>query len=285
MSASTRLLILGATGQLGTALATRAPESVRIGSRELDLTSSGLSLELRDLISSVRPSAVVNCAAFTAVDRAEAEEPLATAVNGGAVGILAEVAAECDVPIVTFSTDYVFDGSKGEPYVESDSPSPLNAYGRSKVTGELAALAQGGQVLVIRTSWVISSTHPNFVATMLRLVGSGESVSVVGDQFGSPTVATDLALGTLQALEQGVTGILHLSNFGQTTWFDLARAATSLAGLDASLVQPCSTAEYPTLAARPRYSVLGTERTDELQFEMPPWERSLATVVARITSH
>jgi dTDP-4-dehydrorhamnose reductase len=201
-------------------------------------------------------------------------------VNGTSVGILAEVAAEAQIPFVTYSTDYVFDGQGREPYVESSPTDPINAYGASKLIGERLALQANPRTLVIRTSWVISGTHPNFVATMLRLAGEGRSVRVVNDQHGCPTVATDLARATLQAMKTSATGLLHLTNAGATTWFELARTAVALAGLDSDLIQPCPTEEYPTPARRPSYSVLGSERIEGLGMNaLPPWQDSLPDVV------
>jgi dTDP-4-dehydrorhamnose reductase len=201
-------------------------------------------------------------------------------VNGIAVGILSEVAAESDIPFVTYSTDYVFNGRSRDPYLESSPPEPINAYGRSKLIGEELALAANPKALVIRTSWVISGTHPNFVATMLRLAGEGRELKVVADQIGCPTIAPDLAVATLEAIRHGVTGLLHLTNQDPTTWFHLARSAVELAGLDPDLITSCSTEEYPTRAVRPAYSVLGSERMGALGLtRLPPWRESLTEVV------
>ncbi len=200
-------------------------------------------------------------------------------LNATAVGELAAAAARRTIPFVTFSTDYVFDGSAGEPYLESSPTAPINAYGRSKLAGERLALAAHPGTLIIRTSWVISGTHPNFVATMLRLARERE-LRVVDDQVGNPTVAADLATATLDALDRGVTGILHLTNTGSTTWYELARAAVEMAGGDVDRIGPCTTDEYPTAARRPRYSVLGSERRETLGIgALPHWRDSLGEVV------
>ncbi len=194
---------------------------------------------------------------------------------------MARYCAAAAVPLVTFSSDYVFPGDGDRPYVESDPTDPVNAYGRSKLAGERAALELHPAALVIRTSWVVSATHPNFVATMLRLAGSGEPWQVVDDQVGCPTVAADLAAATLAALEAGASGILHRVNGGATTWYRLAVAAVELGGGDPGLIEPCATADYPTPARRPRYSVLGSERASRLGLPaLPAWRDSLPEVVA-----
>ena len=180
--------------------------------------------------------------------------------------------------LVTYSTDYVFPGTGTRPYVESDPTAPVNAYGRSKLAGEEAALTHPG-VLVISTSWVVSATHPNFVATMIR--NARERVlRVVDDQKGCPTIADDLAAATLTAIDVGAAGLLHLTNRGETTWFEFAREAVGLAGIDPGRIAPIGTEEYPTPARRPAYSVLGSERRESLGIDqLPPWRDSLPAVV------
>lgn len=276
------ILLLGATGQLGTAMRVLLSDYVAPSRAELDLSEIDFD-RADEVVSTARPDVVVNCAAYTAVDRAEDEEDLATVVNGEAVGVLAEVTARRGIPLVTFSTDYVFEGSGTTPYVESDASEPVNAYGRSKLVGEKLALEANPNALVIRTSWVISGTHPNFVATMLRLASEGRELAVVDDQHGRPTVAGDLARATLDAVEKRASGLLHLTNEDTTTWFGLARASIELAGLDPELIQPCRTEDYPTPAARPAYSVLGSERRDALGVDpLPHWQDSLPSLVSEL---
>jgi len=270
------ILVTGGAGQLGTAFRRVLPEARYVDLPDLDLTRRDL---LAAALEEMRPEAIVNCAAYTAVDRAEHEEALATLVNGAAVGVMAEHAARRRIPLLTFSTDYVFPGDAVEPYLESSPTGPINAYGRSKLAGERAALAACPGALVVRTSWLVSGTHSNFVATMLRLAGEGV-VRVVDDQQGCPTMADDLAPAAWAALQAGATGVLHLTNSGETTWFDFARAAVALAGLDPGRLVPCPTADYPTPARRPAYSVLGSERRRPLGLpELPPWQESLPAVV------
>jgi dTDP-4-dehydrorhamnose reductase len=273
------ILIIGAGGQVGTALAAQ-PGTLGITRRELDLAEATES-DAAALIDAHQPDVVINAAAYTAVDRAETEEDLATRVNGEAVGMLARVCAARRIPFVTYSTDYVFDGNGTRPYLETDPVDPINAYGRSKLVGEQAVLEAGDTGLVIRTSWVISATHPNFVATMLRLTGEGRQLNVIDDQHGRPTIAADLATATLRAVEVGAAGILHLANHGETTWYELARTAVEMAGRDPGLIRPCATADYPTPAKRPAYSTLDTTRAEGLGVEpLPDWRQSLPAVVA-----
>jgi len=270
------ILVTGGAGQLGTAFRKVLPEARYIDLADLDLTDlEGLAAGLKEM----RPEAIVNCAAYTAVDRAEQEEAMATTVNGAAVGVMAQHAARHRVPFLTFSTDYVFRGDGEEPYLESSPTDPINAYGRSKLAGEQAALAACSEALVVRTSWLVSGTHPNFVATMLRLAAERE-VRVVDNQRGCPTMVDDLAPASWAALRAGASGLLHLTNSGETTWFGFARAAVARAGLDPGRIVPCTTADYPTPARRPAYSVLGSERRGPLGLpDLPHWEASLPAVV------
>jgi len=272
------LLVTGAAGQVGTALMRLRPDARFIDLPDLDLTDPEATTGFLDDLA---PGAIINAAAYTAVDRAEEQEELATAVNGSAVGTLAAYADRAGIPFVTYSTDYVFAGTGSVPYLESSPTDPINAYGRSKLVGERAAAQYPGS-LIIRTSWLVSGTHPNFIATMLRLAAERE-LRVVDDQWGCPTMAADLAAATLQALDTGAAGYLHLTNQGPTTWFRFARAAVTLAGIDPDQISPCSTEEYPTPAARPAYSVMASERMSELGIEaLPAWEESLPAVVAQL---
>jgi dTDP-4-dehydrorhamnose reductase len=273
-------LLLGARGQVGTAFVGLLNEHRPVTRSELDLGRAGRD-EVHAFVNDAHPSIVVNCAAYTAVDRAEEEEELATRVNGDAVGWLAEAAAGLAVPFLTFSTDYVFDGTGARPYLESDPTDPINAYGRSKEAGEHAALGVGEETLIVRTSWVLSATHRNFVTTILSRAGEGRGLKVVDDQVGCPTMADDLARAAWSAVEAGASGLLHLTNQGETTWFELARASMERAGLDLSLIESCTTEEFPTPARRPSYSVLGSERAGPLGLDpMPIWQDSLDGVVS-----
>lgn len=275
------MLVTGGTGQLGTAMRRLVPEADFPSRPELDLSDPA---GVGSYLERTRPEAIVNCAAYTAVDRAEEEEGLATVVNGESVGVMARFAAAAGIAFVTFSTDYVFDGTATEPYLESHPTDPINAYGRSKLAGEREALDAHEGALVIRTSWVISGTHPNFVATMLRLATERDTLRVVADQRGRPTCVQDLAPAALAALRAGAAGLLHLTNEGETSWHELASAAIEEAGLDAT-VEPISTRDYPTRARRPGYSVLGSERRDDLGLDpLPHWRKTLPTLVAGLRS-
>ncbi len=273
------IVVTGADGQLGTAFKkVLSSDDAYLTRADLDLTDLG---SIGPILKALQPTAVINCAAYTAVDAAEADEDLANTVNGHAVEELAKFCRSAGARFVTFSTDYVFDGSKEGGYVESDVPNPINAYGRSKLFGEGLALVADPDALIIRTSWLLSGTHHNFASTMLRLVAEGD-VSVVNDQFGRPTLVDDLAPATLEAMDDGLTGILHLTNSGVTNWFELARQIADIAGLDSGRVHPCTTAEYPTLAPRPASSVLDSER---LSNAMLPYEPSLTTAVHSLLRH
>jgi len=269
------ILVTGATGQLGTAFRRRLDESARFLDRsELDLAVAGAATEV---IHGLQPSVVINCAAYTAVDRAESEESLATAINGAAVGEMAAACAAVRARFVTYSTDYVFDGTKSIPYVESDATAPINAYGRSKLIGEALAMDANAESLVVRTSWVMSGTHRNFAAVMLDLIAKGD-VSVVNDQRGRPTLVNDLVIATLECVDAGMNG-------GVTTWYELARTIASIADLDPDRVKPCPSADYPTDAARPSNSVLDSERLDESGVSpLPDFHVALEEAVSELQS-
>ena len=274
-----RTLIIGAGGQLGTAFRGLLENAVSITRQELDLVTASEDEILR-LLRWHRPAYVINCAAYTNVDQAESEESLATEINGHAVGRLAGLCRVEGMRFVTYSTDYVFSGDGTRPYVESDPTDPVNAYGRSKLAGEGAALEANDSALIIRTSWVLSATHRNFVTAILTRAVRGEPLRVVNDQRGRPTIAADLACATLRALDRGVVGLLHLANEGEATWYELALEAVMKAGLDVSLVSPCATEDYPTPARRPRYSVLGSEVAADFALDpLPHWRSSIESVV------
>jgi dTDP-4-dehydrorhamnose reductase len=276
------ILVTGASGQLGAAFSRRLGEDAEyVDHSSLDLSEPGAADQT---IRRIRPSAVINCAAYTAVDRAETEEAIAFAVNAAAVEEMAVTCRDIGANFVTYSTDYVFDGTKPGPYVESDATSPINAYGRTKYAGEQLAFAANPDSLVIRTSWVMSGTHRNFASVMLELIAKGD-VTVVADQLGRPTFVDDLVTGTMSALDIGATGILHMANAGSATWYELARMIADIAGLDPERVMACTTAEYPTEAARPLNSVLDSERIAELEIApLPDFQGSLEAAVNQLRS-
>ena len=274
------IAVLGAAGQLGTAFMRRLGETATpITRKELDLADPA---SIHKWVKTKRPSLIINCAAYTAVDEAESNEAQAKAINTNAVGMLAEECERWGARFVTFSTDYVFDGTKATGYVESDATNPLSVYGRTKRDGERLALTRNPNSLIIRTSWLLSGTHPNFASTMLKLIRKG-SVRVVDDQRGRTTLVDDLARSTLECVEAGVNGILHLANQGEATWYELARQLASFAGLEPSRVEPCSTEDFPLPATRPANSVLDSERIASLGISpLPPYSESLRRVVDRL---
>jgi dTDP-4-dehydrorhamnose reductase len=276
------IVVTGANGQVGTAIMELLQyDSVGLTRADLDLCDIG---SIRRLLHQYNPSAIINCAAYTAVDQAETDQSTARAVNAEAVGELASVARDLDARFVTFSTDYVFDGEKIGSYVESDATGPINVYGESKLQGERLAFEANPESLIIRTSWVISGTHRSFVSTMIDLIGRGH-VRVVDDQRGRPTMAEDLATGTIGALAAEATGLIHMTNAEQMTWFSLAREIADLAGLDPTNVDPCSTEDFPRPARRPKNSSLSSERMQEFDLtDLPSSRRALERAVRQIVS-
>jgi len=272
-------VVTGGTGQLGTAFRPLLLGAVFPSRSELDL---GRIDRIPAILDRLAPDTLVNCAAYTAVDAAETDQAAAFTVNAAAVGAMAAWCATRGARFVTFSTDYVFDGTANRPYVESDPTCPINAYGRTKEAAERLALAANRASLIIRTSWLISGTHRNFVSAILDRARHG-TVRVVDDQHGCPTITDDLAAGTLRALTADATGILHLTSQGATTWYELARRAVELADADPDLVRPTTSDAFPRPAPRPHWSVLGSERLEGLGIEpLPPWEESLPAVVRQI---
>jgi dTDP-4-dehydrorhamnose reductase len=276
------IAVLGAGGQLGSAFVRLLPDdTIAVTRAELDL---GRSDQIDSWVSATRPELVINCAAYTAVDAAEDDPEAARLVNATAAGRLAESTAAHGIGLVTFSTDYVFDGTKPTGYIESDRPKPLNVYGATKLEGERLVAEANPDALVIRTSWVLSGTHRNFASTMLDLISKGP-VGVVDDQRGRPTLVDDLAPATMNAVSSRVSGILHLANQGETTWYGLAREVAEIARLDPSLVKPITTEEFPRPASRPANSVLDSERVSQLGLTpLPHYRAALEDAVRHIAS-
>ncbi len=259
----TNFLVTGAGGQLGKQilhLANSAEKTIGTENQALGVTSGELDITDPSAVAdAVQPGMVViNCAAYTAVDAAETDEARALAVNADGPRNLAQACARVGARLVHVSTDYVFDGTSQQPY-EPDSPTaPQSAYGRTKLAGERTVLAALPSASVVRTAWVYTGIGSDFVSTMLRLEKERETVSVVNDQIGSPTYSRDLASGLLELASSMPTGvpILHLTNGGTASWFELARAVFEGAGADPDRVRPCSSAEYVRPAPRPAFSVL-----------------------------
>jgi dTDP-4-dehydrorhamnose reductase len=269
-----RLLVTGAAGMLGrdvTAAATRAGHDVvALTRRDLDITDPDA---VRRAVLDAAPAAVVNCAAWTDVDGAEAAEDEATAVNGAAAGHVARAAADAGALVVHVSTDYVFPGDATEPYVESSPTGPVSAYGRSKLAGELAVRESAPRHAIVRTAWVFGPHGRNFVDTMRRLAAERDEVTVVDDQLGCPTYTGHLASALVEVAERGVTGTLHVAGGGACTWHDLAAATFEATGADVTLRRG-SSADLDRPAPRPAFSVLATERDDAPR--LPDWREGLA---------
>lgn len=270
-----RLLVTGSRGQLGRALERLAPEFghefVGVDLPELDITDADA---VRRAVDAESPGAIVNCAAYTAVDAAESDEAKASAVNGGAVSTLADIADHRGVLLLQVSTDYVFDGTAQAPIREDQETNPQSAYGRTKLAGEVAA-KRARRHLIVRTAWLYGEGS-NFVGAVRRQLDGGNRVlRVVADQAGCPTYAEDLASGLLRLLDAGAEGVVHAVNSGSTTWYGFAREIVRLLGSDAEVV-PISTAEMPRPAKRPAYSVLDTSRLATLiGAPLPPWQDAL----------
>jgi dTDP-4-dehydrorhamnose reductase len=264
----TRVLVLGAGGMLG-------HDAVRLaGDAALALDRAACDVTHRDAVRAAvaraRPAAVLNCAAWTDVDGAETEPEQALRVNGEGAANVAEAAAEAGAIVLYVSSDYVFDGAKREPYLESDPTRPLSSYGRSKLAGEQATAAANPRHFVVRSSWLFGAHGKNFVAKMLA--SDRDELRVVDDQVGCPTYTGHLAEGIFRLVSGGDFGIHHIAGGGQCSWFELARATFERAGLDKH-VEPCTSDEFPRPAPRPAWSVLRSERPGAIA--LPPWEAGL----------
>jgi dTDP-4-dehydrorhamnose reductase len=279
-----KILLAGRTGQVGAELERQlAPshELVALDRAALDLADPDA---IRRCVRETKPQAILNAAAYTAVDRAETEEELARRVNGIAPGVLAEEAKRLGALLVHYSTDYVFDGEKRSPYLEDDPVNPLSAYGRSKLEGERAVRASGCRHLILRTAWVYESRGRNFLLTILRLAKERGELRIVGDQRGSPTAARDIAAATGKLIRTDEpSGICHLTSSGETSWYGFANEILRLAGNERVRVTEITTAEYPTPAKRPRYSVLSNEKLRRVYgIVLPDWRETLEKVCREV---
>lgn len=278
-----KILVTGSKGQLGNELQVAAKafsqfELVFTDVDELDICNL---TAIEQFVKNAGFDAIVNCAAYTAVDKAETDEDLCYKINRDAVQNLAQVAQNKGLKLIHVSTDYVFDGTQHTPYVETDRVCPVSVYGKSKLAGEEMAMKYCEQVAVIRTSWLYSAFGNNFVKTMIRLGQERESLNVIFDQVGTPTYAADLANAILQMLntEVFVSGVYHFSNEGVCSWYDFAKKIHQLAGVSCK-VSPIETKDYPTAAARPHYSVLNKSKIKSTyHIEIPHWEESLIKCV------
>ena len=297
-----RVLVTGTNGQVGFELLSSLAgqgQVIAAGRERMDLSKPD---SIRSIVREIGPDLIVNAAAYTAVDQAESEPELAMAVNGIAPGILAEEAKRLGAALIHYSTDYVFDGSKVEPYTEDDAPCPINVYGRTKLAGERAIQAVEVPHLILRTSWVYSLRGRNFLLTVLRLAQERDELRIVDDQIGAPTWSRALAGATSDILKHlgygqpgfrdacmEQRGIYNLSAAGQTSWYGFAAAILEIAvslengPLDrVPLLEPISTGEYPLPARRPRNSVLGNARLQSVfGLVMPDWNASLVECMRR----
>jgi len=291
-----RIAVTGRSGQVSRALQELAAmrtdiELVALGRPEMDLAEPAT---VYAAVEAVRPDLVISAAAYTAVDKAEDDEVSAWNVNAGGASHVAEAARAIGVPVIHLSTDYVFDGQADRPYLESDTPHPINAYGRTKLDGERAVAAAGRRHSVVRTSWVHSPFGPNFVLTMLRLAKTRPEISVVADQHGAPTAALDLADALLRMApplaarsdDAALTGIFHLTAAGSGSWAAVAEAVfdeSRRLGGPVAVVRPIETKDYPTRARRPLNSRLGgTRLRNGYGIELSDWRVGIAATVRRI---
>lgn len=286
-----RILLTGCNGQVGWELnRTLSPLGEILPLNRLQLDLADLS-GLRQTVQKYSPDVIVNAAAYTAVDKAETEQALAFRINAEAPGVLAEEANKSGALLIHYSTDYVFDGGKSSAYMEEDTPHPINAYGHSKLAGEKAIQAIGGDHLILRTSWVYAARGNNFLKTILRLAAEREVLNIVDDQIGSPTWARLIAETTAHMLRQSLferlqgrfsSGIYHLTSTGETSWYGFANAIVEIARQQGSLtlknrtINPIPATHYPLPAPRPINSRLSTERLQQhFQLELPSWTDAL----------
>ena len=289
-TAPLKILISGKTGQVALELQKHLGglgELIVLGRNDLDLSKPE---QIRAQVRAHRPDLIINAAAHTAVDLAESEPELAFAINGIAPGVFAEEAAALGIPLIHYSTDYVFDGNKPAPYTEDDTPNPLGVYGKSKLAGERAIAATGAEHLILRTSWVYSTHGKIFLLSMQRLLQERPELRVVADQIGAPTWAGTIARSTRllierwQAAEAGAWGVYHLTAQGETSWFGFTQAIAehlSAQGKPCATLEPIPASAYPTPAARPQNSRLDCSRLErEWQVAQPAWQNALRECLA-----
>ena len=292
-----RILLTGKTGQVGYELERSLHglgEIIAVDRSQMDLSDLD---QVRDIVRTVKPDLIINPAAYTAVDKAESEPELAMRINGEAPGVMADEAKKIGAAMIHYSTDYVFDGSKDTPYVETDPTCPINVYGNTKLAGEQAIQAAGIPHLILRTSWVYGMRGKNFLLTMLRLAQERDELRIVADQHGSPTWCGTIADSTAAIVAKSISapdryewmrehsGIYHLTCQGQTTWYGFTKAI-----LDATMsdkkpaLVPISTQDYPLPARRPAYSVMSGQKFIRDFLDLPSWENALASCLQKKTS-
>ena len=281
-----KILITGCNGQLGNEMQLLEKENPQhtyfnTDVAELDITDQQA---IETFVNENQIDGIVNCAAYTAVDKAEDNEGLCTLLNAEAPAYLAAAIGKRGGWMIQISTDYVFDGTQHTPYTEDADTCPNSVYGKTKLVGELNVQKFCAQAMIIRTAWLYSTFGNNFVKTMIRLGKEKPELGVIFDQIGTPTYARDLAVAIFAAINQGVVpGIYHFSNEGVISWYDFTKAIHRIAGITTCHVRPLHTAEYPTPANRPHYSVLDkTKIKQTYNLEVPYWEESLAVCIAKL---
>ncbi len=280
------ILITGANGQLGNEMRVLSEENKEYTYFFTDVAELDICNEqaVMDFVKANDIHVIVNCAAYTAVDKAEENIEFCTKLNADAVGYLAKAAEANQAEFIQISTDYVFDGTAHTPYRETEPTCPNSVYGSTKLAGEQNALTLCSRSMVIRTAWLYSTFGNNFVKTMIRLGKERDTLGVIFDQIGTPTYARDLACAIYAAIRQGVTpGVYHFSNEGVCSWYDFTKAIHRLAGIKDCKVNPLHTEEYPTPAKRPHYSVLDkTKIKNTYHIEIPYWMDSLQSCIAQL---
>ena len=292
-----KILLTGVNGQVGHALKTTLAqyEVIALSRQQLDLTKE---YDVRRIVRDVKPSLIINPAAYTAVDKAESESELAFAINATAAQILAQEAARLGAALIHFSTDYVYDGTKKTPYVETDEVNPVSVYGKSKLAGEEAIRAVGLPHLILRTSWVYGAYGKNFLKTILRLAAERDALCIVGDQVGAPTSSESIAnavaqlMNVWQPTQENQSGIVHFTNIGETSWHGFSCEIVNqynvlMSGKDWPVLKTnvknitaISTADYPTPAVRPANSHLNNAKLKQVfEVELPAWQHALQQVM------
>lgn len=282
-----KVLVTGAYGQLGSEIKERHDQIKRYVFHFHDKDTLDLFdySNLEKFLMGVQPDYIINCAAYTAVDKAEEDKELAMKLNGEVPGKLADASSKVGATLVHISTDYVFDGQNHVPYKEDDPTGPISYYGETKLVGEQNVLKNGGHA-VVRTSWLYSGNGGNFVKTILRLGNERETLNVIFDQIGTPTYAGDLADALLTVIasnkKEQLSGVFHYSNEGVCSWYDFARAIMELAGLECAIT-PIETKDYPLPAPRPFYSILNKRKIkDTFQLQIPYWRESLKKYISKL---
>lgn len=280
------ILITGCNGQLGNEMQLLEKENPQHKYFNTDVAELDITVQeaIEAFVAGNEIDCIVNCAAYTAVDKAEGNKELCTALNTVAPAYLAAAVEKRGGAMVQVSTDYVFDGTHHTPYVETDTPAPDSVYGSTKLAGELGVQKFCKRTMIVRTAWLYSTFGNNFVKTMIRLGRERQELGVIFDQIGTPTYARDLAVAIMAAINKGIVpGVYHFSNEGVTSWYDFTKAIHRLAGIATCHVRPLHTSEYPTPANRPAYSVLDKTKIKQTYgLEIPYWEESLAECISQL---